>query len=278
MERAIQVLVYTIAVFTIVVTAACSDDGGVEIDAGIEIDAPPQVGTLSLEWNVENAGTPLTCAQVGGLTVRVTATPAEGGFATPEAFTCDTLGGMSMEIDSGTYNVSVELVASGNQSLGEPQMFPAIEIETGQNTALGTVLFDVVPEGNIAFTMNAQEAAGNCELQANGGAEIQEIEIQLLGADSACVPISFTIAAGANLPGGTYETDCAGARYAMCVDSDQEFSAQNIPSGATSMMITAYRGGVACYSRMPQFNISGGGLTTTLLPQLLMPTGDCDLP
>ena len=276
MKLALHVLIACCVALMVAGAAGCGEDDPV-VDAGPLFDAPPEVGTLSLSWAIEDSGNPLLCDQVGGLSVRVTATPQDGGFATPEAFGCDALSGTSSPIDSGIYNVEIVLVASGGQALSPPETILSVEIVTGQNSDLGSFVFPVVPRGSVLFVIDAQAVAGNCDTEANGGAEISEVLIEVLDAQGACVPATIAIAAGANLPEGTYSSDCAGARYA-CIDTDQQISIADVPSGTASLNIVGYRGVDACYSRMPQFSVAGNGLLTELLPQNLTAIGPCVMP
>lgn len=271
MKLALQLLIVCCALALVAGVTGCKDDAPA-VDAAPLPDAPPEVGTLSLSWTITDAGNSLMCEQVGGLSVRVTATPQDGGFATPEAFGCDALSGTSAPIDSGVYNVEIVLVASGNRPLSTPETISGVEIMTGQDTALGSFDFPVVPRGAVEFVLDAQAAAGNCETEANGGAEISEMLIEVLDATGACVPMTITI-------GGTetYNSDCAGARHG-CIESDQVVSIPDVPAGTASLNIVGYRGPDECYSRMPQFSVSGNGLLTELIPQALNAVGPCAMP
>lgn len=251
---------------------ACGGDNNA-VDA-TPVDAPPEEGTVSLSWAVDNAGAALTCDDVLGVVVRVTARPVEGGTGYPEAFGCDVGSGTSSAIPANEYNVEVVLTTSNNRPLTEPIEFPNVAVLPGQNTPLGDVVFQVVPEGSVEFTIDTGAAAGNCALEADGGAELSEFRIDYINAQGQCVPATFTIADGANRPGGTYVSDCAIAR-ALCIDADQVVRAENVPSGTVSMNIVGYRGVDECYTRMPLFSVPGNGLLTELAPQLLTPVGPC---
>lgn len=256
--------------------SGCKDDAPA-VDAGPVIDAPPEVGTLSLSWTITDNGNTLACGDVGGLSVRVTATPQDGGFATPEAFGCEVTNGTSAPIDTGVYNVEIVLVTNGNRDLTTPEVIQGVEIMTGQDTDIGTFEFPVSPRGSVEFTIDAQAGTPNCEPEANGGAEISEFRIEVLDSEGTCVPATITIADGANQTGGTYASDCAGARYG-CIDNDQLVSISDVPAGTASLNIIGYRGVDECYSRMPQFSVSGNGLLTELLPQVLTAIGPCEMP
>lgn len=270
-----------LALAVMTATVGCSDPAPA-VDAGPLIDAPPEIGTLSLSWTIEDDnGNPLDCAQVGAQNVRVTATPAEGGFATPEAFGCNGLTGTSMPVDSGTYNVEIDVTASVNQMLQplipEPVLINGVEVVTGQDTDLGTFAFAVIPRGGVEFILDAQQAGGNCETQANGGAELSEFLIEVFDADGTCVPSTLTLTDSDGVVVDTYDSDCAGARYG-CIESDITVSMADVQSGTTSLNIIAYRGPDPCYSRNPQFSVPGGDLVTELIPQMLNAIGVCMMP
>ena len=275
MKLALHLLIACCVAAAAASVAGCKDDNPA-VDAGPDIDAPPEVGTLSLSWTITDAGNQLLCGDVGGLQVRVTATPQDGGFATPESFGCDAGTGTSTPIDSGVYNVEIVLVTSGNRELTTPELRQSVAITTGQNTDLGSFDFEVVPRGEVQFYIDAQAPSGNCDLEANNGAEISEFFIEVRDANGTCVPTTIDIGDGAN-PGGTYNSDCTGTRYG-CIYTDQKVSIPNVPAGTASLNIVGYRGVDACYSRMPQFSVSGNGLVTELIPQALMPVGPCAMP
>jgi hypothetical protein len=268
-----SLIVAGIALLCAPLAIGCGEDNPA-VDAAPLPDAPPEVGTLSLSWSILDGATPLTCDQIGGISVSVTARPQDGGFEVPESFGCATRGGTSAPIAAGVYNVEVVLVTGGSRELTTPETIQSVEIVTGQDTPLGAFEFQVTPRGAVEFTLDAQEAPGNCEDVANGGAGITEFFIEVLDADGACVPLTAAIADGAAQTGGSYTLDCLGARYA-CIDSDQVVRIEEIPSGTASLNIIGYRGADECYTRAPQFSISGNGLLTELSPQALTGVGPC---
>lgn len=252
-----------------VLASGCGGGGDAGVDATPEYDAPPPQGTLSLDWQIQYNDTTLTCAQVGAISVRLTITPSDGGTGVPEALNCDPNNATTTDIDVGVYDIAISLIAeTGFQPLGEPYTLNDVEVMANQNTSLGTVVFNVVPRGNLAFKLDTDTGTTNCKTDAEGGAGITEVAIELRDSEGACVPTSFEIEAGASQPAGTYTSDCAGARYA-CIENDQQIRVTGTPSGATSMVMTGYKGQEACYARMPQFTVPGNDLTLTLNDQVL---------
>jgi hypothetical protein len=257
-----------IAIAVVVLAApavGCGDDQS-SADAGPP-DAAPPGGSVSLSWTISDGTSVVDCEEVGGVTVRVTATPVEGGSATIESFTCTSGSGTSSSIAPGTYDIAIDLRASGNRSLlSAPLEVEDVDISLGQASPIGQFEFDVVAAGSFRFTITAEGEAQNCP-----DAEIVAVEFELADDDGNCVEAQFDIAAGASQPARTYTTSCtAPAPLGFCIERDQLVSVASTRSGAHSLAISGQKAGpLDCWLRSPDFTIPGNNLDFDLMQQLL---------
>jgi hypothetical protein len=241
-------------------------------DAAPPPDAPPQVGTLNLSWQITDgvAGT-LTCAEVAGSSVSIRATPKGGGTGVPSVLSCDS-GSGSVTIPAGTYDVVITLITSNNSQLSEPQQFNDVEIKVGLQTAVGPLNFQVVPLGIVEFKIDTDSGASNCAPDTQGGAGMTDIYVAFHNADGECISRNFIIGEGATQPAGIFLSDCAGTTFGGCIENDQTIRLEGVSSGANSMVFLGYKNGVGCFARTSQFTVAGNNLTTTLITQLLVRT------
>lgn len=260
-----------LAAFVAAGAMACGGGGQDNVDATPTPDAPPNEGTLSLSWEITDGANALTCDQVAAARVSIRAIPTAGGSGFPEVVDCDQATGTNVTLPANTYNVTVTLITSTNGQLTTPLVFSNVEVKTGLNTSLGTASFEVVPQGNLEFTMDTNVDGPNCDPDASGGAGMTDIYIEFRNAQGNCVTTDFTVAAGAGQGTltGTFSSDCAGTAFGGCIESDQTITVQGAPSGPNSMVFTGYKGATECFSRTSQFSVPGGNLTTSLIPQLL---------
>jgi hypothetical protein len=248
---------------------ACGGGNDAVPDANTEPDAPPAAGTLSLGWLLTDGVNPLTCAQIAGSSVSIRATPSDGGSGVPGTLSCDS-GSGSLSLPPGTFDVVVTLRTSTLDPLTPPQQFDNVLIVDGQETPLGTLTFQVVANGNVEFTVATSTGDSNCADFASGGAGMTDIYVEFRNELGQCLLTDFVIAAGANNPGGTFSSDCAGTTLGACIERDQAIRVEAVTSGPSSMVFTGYKSGVECFSRNSQFIVPGGELTTSLIPQQLV--------
>lgn len=249
--------------------AACGDDTGPP-DAR-EIDGPPEGGTVSLTWSIDDEGAPLTCQQVGASIISLAIVPNDQPFGMTDVLTCAPGMGTSRVVPPGLYDVTVSL---GGVEV-DPVRFDDIEVVSGGDTPLGDAAFEVNAEGGFTFRI-AAGGQGNCTTPAQGGAGITAIQLELATLAGECVPVTFDIAAGATLPASTYTTDCATPAPHACIAQDQQITvAPTIPSGTYRMAITGFIDAAACWARLAQFNVPAAGATATL-PQQTLTLDDAD--
>ncbi len=242
--------------------AACGSDGDPEPDAAI----PDPVGTFTASWAVTNGSAPVSCDDVGADSIRISAVEVNSAFGTVVGFSCDEAMGTSRELAVGTYRLDFDLrTGNGRSLLAAPLRVEDVIIETGGNATVEAQTFPVTPSGSLAFSLAATEVTmGNCALEADGGAGITALQFNLRDAAMACVPTTFTIAAGA-LPGGIYVSDCIELNQFPCIGADQAVSADPTPSGARTLEILGYtEGGLACRRHLAQYAQPGNNLPEDL--------------
>jgi hypothetical protein len=251
--------------------AGCGDGGG--FPDAVPIDQPPANGTFSLMWSVKDPnGATLDCAEIGAQAVTViTRNKAVQGGST-EVFTCNTLAGTSPGITPGTYDMDFELGGVG----GDPQTGiiatspkqQDIEVPSGNNVPLMPITFTVDATGGIKVNQTVPNTpGGNCGTTANNGAGITGMTLVLQHQGSGtCEPVTFTYAANATLPGGTYTVDCASPVVAPCIEADQQLTATGVPSGNYQLHLRGKIGTSDCFTNddtLPVYPL-GRDVTRTL--------------
>ena len=255
--------------------AACGDDAGA--DAGPPPDAAVTQGTMSLTWDINDVDmTELTCADVSGITVRITATPVGGGGAAIDALSCNAGEGTTLPIDAGAYNVGIQLRATAG-TLSQIITMPDVDVVAGGNSPLGNVVFTVPAQGNFDFDIDTSATGLNCDDELSNGAGITDFVFELRDSSNACVDATFAIGAGAVQSAGSYDTDCAVA-YGVCIENDQAITVTGVRSGAYTLAIHGFKGGLDCWARAPQFTVPGNDLSFLLGTQQLAldPVPGCD--
>ncbi len=241
--------------------------GDVAADAAVIPDATPDTGTFSLSWTLTDGTDPITCANVGGLSVAISVTPAGGGSGQSEAFSCGSGSGTSRPMRAGIYNLSIELRASAGP-LAAAVSVPNVEIKQAADTPLSAVDFTVVAKGGISFTIDTASSGDNCDTSGSG-AGITAASIELRDASGACVPATFEVAAGAATSASTYTTTCPATGQHACIENDQAITVTGIDSGTHSLTITGFKDATPCYGRNPQFDVPGNNLSADLPTQQL---------
>ena len=250
--------------------AACGDDSGPP-DARL-IDGPPEGGTISLSWVIQDPdGNVLTCDQVGTSIITLDIIPVDQPFGSSDVIGCASGTGTSRPIAPGLYDVRASLGGVD----AAPVEIDDILVQTGQDTAIGEVTFQVAAVGGFSFRISAG-GQGNCTPEDQGGAGITATQIELQRIGGGCVPVTFDIAAGASQPASTYTTDCTTPAPHVCIAQDQTVLATpTIPTGPYRMTITGFVGGAACWSRVAQFDVPAGASVENLPQQNLMQDPSC---
>jgi len=251
--------------FLALIFVGCGDDAGLP-DARPLIDAPP-AGKLQLTWTLSHGGAPQTCSSIGASSIVAGIVPVNQPFGVTDVFGCSLGTGTSRDLAPGRYIVTVAVAGVGD--LDEPVVFRDVEVTSSSVTPVGPAAFDVEPTGSLVFRMATTATGGNCAATSAMGAGITATTIVLRDAANACVPTTFTIAAGANDPGGTYVSDCNGSSYG-CIAADQDLRADGVTAGQHSMLFTGAVGAVPCWKRTSQFTTRAANQVTVLNPQTLM--------
>lgn len=245
--------------------AGCSDDVPLT-DARPAIDAAVP-GQLMLSWTIAHQGAPLTCSDVGGSTVSVDIVRDGDAFGVVDTFTCAAGSGTSRELAPGEYLVRVSLSGTGGR-LDGPEVVSELIVPPGGTTSVPPVAFDVDPTGGMRFRITTSAPGDNCAPADQGGAGITAMSLELRDAGNTCVPATFSIAAGAIAPAGTYVSDCAGSTHA-CIAADQDVTVTGLRTGAYSMVMVGSVGALACWRRQPNAVVPAAGLITELPGQQL---------
>ncbi len=270
-----QALLSALALFPLSL-AACGDDGGAAVDAST-IDAPVPAGTFSLGWTISDGSATITCDDVGAVSLSVSVVEQSAGSGSVDAFTCAGGQATSRQFPPGTYDMTIDLRASGSRSLiDSPVQVRDIVITDGAVTALPDQVFTVVPTGGFSFSINSLASAGNCETVANSGAEIVGFEFVLEDKDGNCVDAAFNIDSGAS----SYTNNCTTPEAAHgCIDADKVISVNPFASGPYVLKVNGQiTGPFDCYSRVSSFTVAGANLQTELgsLGMTLKYSKDCD--
>ncbi|HPH69887.1 MAG TPA: hypothetical protein PLF40_29245 [Kofleriaceae bacterium] len=235
----------------LVTAAACGSGGGFP-DAPTK-DAPPPKGTMTLAWRVESStGETIPCAQVQGQSVVATIENTDAVGGTTELFSCVDGMGTSGPLAPGNYRMRMALNGSGTQ-LAEAPTVGNIKIVSDQDTAVPAQVFTVNDRGTLKFTI-ASKPGGNCAAIAANGAGIEGMTLELRReAGQVCVPTTFMIAAGANLPASTYASTCVGAPTTLpCIDADQVISIIDGVSGPYRVVVGGVIATNSCWSAEQQ--------------------------
>lgn len=240
---------------------ACGDDDSVA-DAGRVIDAAPPTGTFSLAWTLSDGTTIVPCADIGAVTVSVQIIPQGAFSGSAESFSCSSAAATSGGFEPGLYDVQIDLRASfGRSLLSTPIKINGFEIKANTDTPLPTQAFEVAPAGTYTFSVSS--GANNCMALIDGGAGMVGFDFVAKTSGGVCLETDFVVADGSET-GGTYPSSCSGAATTFpCIGGDQLITV-GLPSGAWALEITGQKEGpLDCYSRVANFNVPGGGLSTT---------------
>lgn len=265
--------------FAVTLAPACGDDAG-GADAAPVSDAAPNTGTFSLAWEISDGQETVDCGDVAGVTVSIEALEQGAAFGEVITSTCTAGTLTSPQLEVGTYSLEIELKASGSRSLlATPIEMGGVEIQKSQNADLGSVTFEVIPTGTLAFTVDADVTGTNCGTGTED-ANIIEMGLELQDDQEACVPATFDIDGV-----GSYTNDCMGTNPPPdCIESGTEVSVADAPSGPHGLEVIGRMddgegGTLDCWLRNPEFTIPGNDLEVDLGLQILMPnTNEPDCP
>lgn len=254
----------SVRTFLVLGAVGCGSGGGFP-DAR-EIDGPPPGGTFTLDWSVTNTSNqPITCDEIGGLSVTavVRNRGVEGGST--EVFTCATLLGTSAALAPGIYDIDFELNGVSGLIATAPKQMGLVITSQG-NLQLAPVTFTVDATGGLKLNFTSNKPGGNCGLVANNGAGITAttITLQHVGAGT-CEPVTFMVAAGASQPASSYTVNCGTPAVAGCIENDQQLSVAGVPSGSYVIHVRG-RSGADCWTNDDQLPVPpvGRDLVRTL--------------
>ena len=247
--------------FTVVATLFACGDGGGFPDAR-EIDAPPPPGRFTIAWSVTDAnGAPVTCDQIGAISVTVSLRnrAVQGGFT--EVFTCGTGMGTSEGIAPGRYDLTFSLVGPGGDPMMDGLLVTAapeqdVEITSGAETALAPLTFAVQATGGLALTVDAPATGDNCAPVAQQGAGITAMTLSL-ERGGVCQPVTLMVG---TMP---YTVNCTTPTPRACIENTETITATNLPSGTYTIRIRGSRGADECFSNNDQLPVPPLGRTLT---------------
>jgi hypothetical protein len=235
------------AVVVTAALAACGDDAGFP-DAP-PLDGPPPGGTLSLRWSiVDQDGEPLTCQRIGAQAVTLTLRSRAISGGQTEVFGCDIEAGTTPVLAVGEYEVGIELVGTPPAgTLDTIETVEGIVVESENNTPLDPAVFTVNATGNLALTVNANIAGGNCA----GGAGITSMTLAMRESPGgACFPVTFNISAGttSGAPASTYmATSCDAPVAGPCIETDQVVTVTGIPTNSYQLAVRGNIDATSCF-------------------------------
>jgi hypothetical protein len=250
---------------------ACGSGGGFP-DA--KIDGPPLPGgSFSIAWSLEDmAAAPLTCGEVGGITVTLLLRNLEVMGGTTEVLSCNTGMGKTGPVVPGTYDVGFELSGAAGLIATAP-LQQGLEVVSEQDTPLTPIKFRIDPTGALELFFTANTMMGNCVPTGMMGAGITNttITIDRMG---TCQPVRFDIAAGtmSGAPASQYMVSCGTPTLGPCIETDQKVTVMGLRSGDHVIHIKGKRGGNDCYLNDDTLPVPAANLklvrTLNLAPQM----------
>ena len=141
-----------------------------------------------MAWRIiDGTDLDVSCDDVGAVAVKVVATPIDAVQGAQFSFDCAEAQGTSLELDPATYNLRIELLATGLEVLGDPIAETRVEVTSGQDTGIGEKTFDITQSGSVSFTIRVASDGNppNCDV-----ADVDQFYLQLT--DQANTPIAAT--------------------------------------------------------------------------------------
>lgn len=232
--------------------AAC-DEGTGFADAR-PVDATPLEGTISMTWSLsDDGGDPVTCADVGGVTVTVGIRPSDSPTGVAEVFGCESLAGTSTSMPPGEYDLTFALVAAGGVQLATLPVRRGVEVLPGADTPIGALAFSLDASGVLSLTIDV-DPEGNCVDVGSGGAGVEQFVVTVSRA-GVCEATTLTLGAG-----GTYTTSCPGGDATACFPASDAVTA-SLPSGTYQINARGLIGGLLCREGNRTVTVPTGGAT-----------------
>ena len=119
----------------------CGGDDEPVADAGPE--PPPPTGTISLSWSITEGGAASDCATAGAQFVVLEIIRQGEGAGISEPITCTAGEGTTRRLETGTYDISIDLVNSSAMSLLDAPLAETVEVTENGDTQLGEIVFDL---------------------------------------------------------------------------------------------------------------------------------------
>ena len=220
--------------------ASCSDPAA-PIDAGPPDDAAPDNGRFSVEWRiVDGANEPVTCDQLGSVTIRLRATPVGGGTVLFDGWSCKQAATelTGERFPEGMYDVALEL-RSVSAALVEPVDLGTVTIQAGRVTSLGPATFQVDPMGRFQLFLNTAETGDNCN---EHGITSVRLSLHEPAPSSVCVPVTFEL----GFLGATYDSDCLATH--SCIEREELITSRPLTAGAYVLNAVGLVGTAECWS------------------------------
>ncbi|MBC7977857.1 MAG: hypothetical protein H7138_22990 [Myxococcales bacterium] len=243
--------------------ASCGDDTQFVLDAP-SADAPT-LGRVSLAWSITDlTGRPVSCDLVGGRAVSITLRNRGGAGGTPESFSCTSGLGSSRFVESGVYNVSIELRGDTGVIVAVPDQ-TSVVISGGVLTALDPVVFRVDTQGSFALSIATPPGASNCKSPPQG-AGITSMTITLVNQGGSCAAVKLLRSRGST-PLGSYTIDCGSPLTGACIENDETLTPEvPLPSDLYTIRIRGKVGPTECFRNNDELRVPAQGkvLTRTL--------------
>ncbi len=250
---------YSAAIAFGVIAAGCGGESG-SPDASVPDAQQVAPGHVALSWSLVDDGEPISCDDVGAVSMAFTAIPLDGFAGEVRTRRCDEgEAGVTLEMAPGAYSGRVELISVAGP-LGEAVPIDRIEVEGGGEVVVEPITFDVPRSGGANFRVQARPFADNCD--SDGSPAIEELKIELHERGGDCVPVTFAIEVDGD-DDVLYESDCEGA-VVGCVEHTQRISFSDVEPGRYLLDIVARDEAGTCLDILNQFEVAGGGLATTL--------------
>lgn len=237
----------------------CNEGG---FDAAVP-DTPVAGGTFSLAWTVldQATGKPVTCDKLDpNATVFIKASrTGTGGL---ESFACKNMQGTSIaKFVPGVYNFTYELHVTINGQLQTIATAPGqsgVTIESGRDTALAPITFEVNAIGGLALMLRAG-AGGNCAPGGTAGITGFTISLEHAGGpgDTGCAPVVFTLSGG-----GTYNANnCSAPAVGRCIEATETLTVASLPSGPYQIHVIGKKSTADCWSNNDALRVPPQGNT-----------------
>ena len=249
-------LFIVVGVLGLIGAASCGSGGGFPIDAG----GSSLPGTVTLAWSLTDlTGAPITCDQVGANSVAITLQGRTSAGAVV-SLSCAAGHGTSQALSPDTYDVSIELHGASLTPVPAAAQ-KGVVVHGGADTQLAAAVFAVDPQGAIAFSINAPQAATNCGATTDKGAGITATTITLQhDTNGPCAPVTFTHTKGTT-PLGSYTVDCSSPIVVNCIERDEALTATGLASGGYTVHVVGKINAAACWRNDDALQVPAQGRT-----------------